>query len=152
MKQTKQAKQTTLSVDNAVSEFYSIMEQLRDEVRDAADGLEDNFSSTARYEQLREAESALDDLVDSPVFTGDLPEQVLNTMVSYAPNDKKRLTRNERRQNAIAALNAALDSLRNTLDDQDSTLSEDNEAVLSDVIGELEQAESDAESVEFPGR
>lgn len=152
--------ETKTTLGAAVSDAYSILAELRDEVREVCDNMPESLQGGSRYETLSETADALDTFDSEP----DVPESYSDAVVTYGSNRRKTQSRSDRRDEAVRMLEAARACVDSLLGDLEESLAEtpddpeDEEderdahvADLTQLGGELDDAIGYAESAEFPG-
>jgi cytochrome P450 len=130
----------TMPIADAVSYAYGELESLAEECREVVDNAEGGLANTQRIQTLDETASTLEGITEP-----DVEEEVGKLEIKFheqQPASKsKGLSRNSRRDNAVAALDAAIQHLTDAEKHDD----------YQDLIDDLERIKDDAESVEFPG-
>jgi hypothetical protein len=166
----------TTTVSDLVSEAYSELQSLAEEVRQWYDGLPENLQSGDKGSRLEQAADTLENL-DEPTF-GDPEEQVVKDApkrhyaqhfdagervgkipVVYMPGNRRRTGRSSRRDEATDQMQAVIDELNDligryqtdsgTAADSPYTAAQLDE--MQDVVDRLEADKGDAEGVDFPG-
>lgn len=154
------------SIEDAISAGYELIEELKSEVQEVVDGAEGGLAETPRIQTLMETADALDSYTEAPDFPT-LPDGCDQPEVEWTENRRSGISRSTRRDNAVAALDAAISGIEQwcsdigdelqELEDKESD-DEDYMAACDDLRSELEQlksyieeAKSAAESAEFPG-
>lgn len=150
---------TTTSVSAAIADAYSILQELRDEVREAYDALPDSLQGGERGSTLDETASALENFCDDDP-SDDLPLDVGDRLVRYGSNRRKRQSRSDRRDEAVRMLDAADLGIQMALEEMESNMAEDEEddselkqnvETAREVSERIQEASQEAEGVEFPG-
>lgn len=149
------------TVLGAIEGAIETLTELRDEFQEIVDNASEGLQQTERH-QTREATVEALSFVDDG--TPDIPEEARDLPCSWTENRHPKASRAARRDNAVAALSAALSELedwksaaeeRQSADDEaEKDRDEDLEQGISDAeesIATLEQWISDAESTEWPG-
>lgn len=159
------------SISGLVNEFYSIAQELRDELQEWKDNIEEKFSGTDKFSRLEEAVNTLEEFCENEPDT-DLPECNEDFERTIWPS-KKKMSRADRMGEAMDSANAAVARLtelkealeekeearvKADLDNQDAPTDGNPDAgeeidttIYDDLISELEDHISTAENVEFPG-
>lgn len=147
----------TATVLGAIEGAYSELASLKEECESWKDNLEEKFSGTDKYSTLEATVSALEFADDVPELPGDCGDYG----ISYIENQTRNLSRAKRRDNATAALSAAIDGIRewaeNTKDYQkedSNDLDEEIENMIEEaeqIADEIEGYKDEADSAEFPG-
>lgn len=135
-----------MSVESAISEAFSELEELGNEMREWSDNLQDNFSGTAKAEAVGDAADTLEGL-SVPDVAGSVAD-IEVTITDLKPR-KKPYSRAARRDQAVYILESCVQALTEFRDDE--SISEDVAATADDLTGELENAKDEAEGIEFPG-
>lgn len=140
MAKRREALKRKLSIADAVSEGFSSLEGLGEEMRESFDNTPESLQQSGVGEARGEAADALEGLSEP-----DIPEslQAIEFEYSYFP-PKKKASRSDRRDEATSLILAALEHLDSL---EDEKLKEDIESIHDD----LEQLVSAAEDVTFPG-
>lgn len=156
---------TKTTVSDAVSSAFGEFQSLRDEMNDWADSMEEKFSQTSRYEAIREAADNLDSFADEET---DVPEIIgaEEITVSEQVNRRKNKgpSRAVRKDNAVAALQAAVDLAEEKLSDleaekdsaeeekedleSEDALDADERKKLEGIVGRLEEIEAESSAIE----
>jgi hypothetical protein len=130
----------TTSLGAAVADAYSELETLGEECREVSENMPESTQSSARYTALSDSGDTLVGL-EAP----DVPESLSDikiTFQQYQPASRTRpLGRGLRRDNAVMALQAAVDALKSREADEDA----DGLSTL------LDDAIQEAQGCEFPG-
>jgi len=143
------------SVGDAISGAFGDLTTLAEECREVVDNVSGTpLENTARNQTMGETADTLEGLSE-PDVDDDRLNAIMVTWMEIQPRNKRApLSRSDRRDNAIAALDAALNALiekKDALEEADKT--DDNELVdvIDSLINDLEQIKGEAEGVEFPG-
>jgi hypothetical protein len=176
-KRKAQFKTQTTSIESAVSDAYSGMEELKDELQNWYDNLPESFQNGSKGDALQSAIDQIDcaseiTVPDCLCNGPDLPE------VSY--DESVKTSRSARRDTCVSMLNGAADAARDYIDtlnelefDEDGnrkrTLTEGDDDVeedgypttederdswvseIEDFANECENNVGEYEAVEFPG-
>lgn len=131
-----------------VATAFSELESLAEEMREGFDNMDsNNLGATSKCIAYGEAADALEN-----ISAADVPEELEDIAVSYVeyvPTRRGRgASRNTRRSNAIAILQAAVEAAREAEENPEIA---DSEADIDSFVNDLESAISEAEGVEFPG-
>lgn len=132
------------TVADAISNGFTDLSDLADEMSEWRDNMEEKLSNTSKYQEVSDCVDQLDNCRDDP--TSDLPEALSSLPVTYSVGSKRKEPRWLRRDNAVAAIQAAKDALEE-FETEDSDLKESAE----DAASKLENAIGEAEAAEFPG-
>lgn len=146
-----------------VADAFSALEELAGECREVVDNAPNGLSETQRIQTLGETADTLEG-INAP-DEGDLPPGASDLPIEYSEQQGKRLSRSDRRDNAVAILRTAIEvleareqELRDSLaeDDPDDKPDPDDEREkhaddIRSYVDELDNAASEAEGVEFPG-
>lgn len=141
--------QRTTTVGAAISDAWSALQGLRDEMSETADNMEDALSGTPKYDAVCEARDGLDGVDNEP----DVHDSVSDLPVTYGESVNRRKgrspSRNVQRDNATAMLGAAKDAIDAHAEDLPADAEEkDDLESLSESVQEMIDA---ADGVEFPG-
>lgn len=163
---------TTSTISGLINDFYSISQELRDELQEWKDNIEEKFSGTDKYSRLEEAVGYLEEFCESEPDSN-LPGCDEEFSRTYWPM-KKKPSRADRMGEAIDQANAAiarLTELKEALEEKEEArvaadMANDDVAsetgnpdageeidttIYDDLISELEDHIGTAENVEFPG-
>jgi len=116
---------------------FAELTTLGEEMREAYDNTPESLQSSGVGEARGAAADTLEGLTEDEV-----PEAISTLEVDYPFDTKKKPSRSDRRDNAVAALSAIVDRLQ-----EDEKVSETH----ADFLQGLEELISEAEGVEFPG-
>lgn len=147
------------SLADAVSAFYSVAQELRDEMQEAFDNTPESLQGSAVGEARQAAADALDSFVD---FEPDIPEGANELTCSWTENRLRKASRRDRLEGGISAANAAISALEEKISqiDDDTAVTEGEEeheaaeelkSALEELKTQLENDVEEAGSVEFPG-
>lgn len=158
------------SLAEAVGAFYSTCQDLRDQMGEVRDALEERFSSTSRYEAVSEAASTLENFCDEEPDVPEPPAGCVDPEAcSWVENRHPRASRRDQRDSAVSAADAAISCIEeheavvqqliDRLDEEPEGRSEeaeldaleDYQLALGELREKLESDRSSAEEVEFPG-
>lgn len=130
-----------------ISEAFSEVQQLAEEMRNWADNMEEKFSTTQKYEDVNNAADTLEGL-DEP--TTDITALNDHKLSWQDPKPRRRgYSRADRCGQACAMLQSAEDKLREIVEEvPEDDPQHDAAAGLAD---EVQNAISELEGVEFPG-
>lgn len=104
----RKIKDVTISLSGAVSDAFSEIESLKDELQEWYDNLPEQFQNGSKGEALQEAIGGLEQDTEPEV-----PSEVDSFDVVYTPILKRRLSRADRCSNAVSMLTAAKDYVEN---------------------------------------
>lgn len=162
----KQPARIETSVDSAVSEAFSMAEELKDELQSWYDNLPEAFQNGSKGEALQEAIGNLENAQQPEV-----PNDIASHSVSYT-EAPRRASRRDRLQVCIDLLEQSAEAARTLATDlEDLKYDDDGQRIddanpdapdtederdnlvqeLQTFADECESATSDWESVEFPG-
>ena len=142
MKNKFEEKEMELSV--VVAEACGALTDLADEMQEAYDNTPEGLQGAAIGEARQEAADALQGL-DQPSVHESIEAIKIKVHVPVrSPSAQSRLSRSDRRDDAISMLQSALDTL--------IEMPEPRYAHVDALMEELEQLIGEAEAVEFPGR
>ena len=138
----------TTTVDAAISDAFSALDELGSECREIADNASEGLSQTQRIQTLGETADTLEGLS----AVDDIPEAVKELPVSYPAAEPTRKRQSPSRAvrcgNAVTMLQAGIDTLTEWIENNPEHESVDD---VQGVIDEVEQAIGEAEGCEFPG-
>jgi hypothetical protein len=134
------------TISGAVSDAFSTLSELGEECREVVDNAPESLQNSPRNETLGETADALESLSepDTPKCIGDLP-------ITFTYKPQRRMSRSDRRYEAVRILEAAKDAAQAWLDDEENAESTADSEEVDAFIGEIEEIVSEAENVEFPG-
>jgi hypothetical protein len=141
------------TISDAISEGFSEIQSLRDEITEWKDNMEEKMSSTDKYQQVSECADTLDEIADSeddclpPIHA----EDAVKWVTQKKKSKKSPYPRWLRMQNAVNALEAAKDALTSLVEEEDSDLDEDDKLGLQEYIDKIEEVIDTGNGVEFPG-
>lgn len=119
----------TTTIEGAIADAYSELQELRDEMNEWRDSLEERFSHTDKYSQVSDAADALDQIADdAPEVDGPLGDIPVTASHGRKASTKSPYPRWLRRDNATSLMDGAISAL------------EDHIATLDEKITELETA------------
>lgn len=129
---------------------HSIIEELRDELDDVIQNMEEHFSQTERFSRYQEAKDALDvcDVVDLSV--PGVASDFFNRPYVHTYRAKPKASRSDR----LEAANLRLNIARELLDEEIERVSDredDYAAALYDFVNIVQELLDQTEGVEFPG-
>jgi cell fate (sporulation/competence/biofilm development) regulator YlbF (YheA/YmcA/DUF963 family) len=144
--QALRAKRFTTTVDALVADAFSEFESLKDELQEWYDGMPENLQGAQKGDDLQSAIDALANL-EAP----DVPNCATNLQTVYIPVEKVE-SRPDRRDDAVARIDTAIDVLNDAMDDDDSDVkyTDEQKEEMQQLIDDLENAKNDAEGVDFP--
>jgi hypothetical protein len=134
------------AVSNACSELQSLAEEIREVVDNASGTPREN---TQRIQTLDETASTLENISEPEV-----DEKIAQLAVTYTeslPSGRSGLSRNDRRNNAVNMLDAAIEMLNKKSEEWSEGEGGTEEYPYQDLIDDLENMKGEAEAVEFPG-
>lgn len=139
------------TIENAVSDAFSEVDMIADEMGEWRDSLEERLSHTSKFEMVQEAADTLDQHRDAP----DVDPLFAGMKVDYGigvPKPKKYVaSRMSRLGNAVQALNACVETLNDFADTDEEGRSEADQDKARELADELQQHIDELEGVEFPG-
>lgn len=160
----RQPIQHSTTVSGAVSDAFSALQSLGEELREWYDNLPEGLQGGSKGDALSEAADILEGLSEP-----DVPDSVAEVAVNYSTLPSRRQSRRERRDEAVQLLAHAVDALQESIDNAQSELNdlqsadetEANDAAetaLQEIVDEgesardeIQQVIDEAEGVEFPG-
>lgn len=137
----------TVTLANAISEGYSELQILRDEMTEWADNMEEKLSHTTKYEAVRGAADELDQVCDGPSASPEhlLPAGLSETQIQVQTYQNPRgLSRAQRRDNATAYLETVVGLLEDHLENLKADAEADAAEAADNARGEVEDAAEDA--------
>jgi hypothetical protein len=145
------------TIEGAVSDAMSALEELGSEVREVFDNMPESLQSGNRGDMLNAAADELEYL-SAP----DVPECISGIPISFEYKPNRRPSRSDRRYEAVRMLEHARDAAQDWLDDDsnaetDAEVSEGERDINSEreeveqFISDIEEVINSAENVEFPG-
>lgn len=163
--------ETKTDLSEAISNFYSEVQSLRDEMSEWADNMEsNNLGSTPKFDEVSQAKNALDGFADLEPDVPDGMNGVELVVIIQVPRRKRQNTsRAVRCGNAAAHIEAVVAWIEEEKDrleklDFDPDLDEDGEEVemseeerdaqvsaLEELRDTLQDHADQAQGVEFPG-
>jgi hypothetical protein len=167
------------SVEDAIEAGFSTLESLKEEISEGVENQRDHagIAATSRFQTMELTVETLEEVVDGrpdwcASIDGDLSSQI---RCSYRENRSRGVSRRERHGNAINALSAAVEGLREWVQRQEDLITamnaeaeipaeaaeeingreeDDIQAQIdeaNELADELEQSIGTAENAEFPG-
>jgi hypothetical protein len=141
--------QQKASVLGAIQAAIEIIEELGSEIREVVDNTEGTgLRQTGRIETLDTTAGTLEGMTDEP----DVPEVVADLEVSWTEYVSKRITRQERCNNAKSALEEAKSALDGWIDDDKNDPDGEDLEDVEAVRDQLDEWISELETCEFPGQ
>jgi hypothetical protein len=138
----------TVSLADAVSEAFSEISSLAEEMREWADNMEEKFSATQKYETVSETADTLENISEVEVDT----ELSAVTVTLQDPKPQRRgYSRADRCAQACDILDACVSALEDYASTDDTNRTDAQAEAADELRNELDSAKSDAEGVEFPG-
>lgn len=134
------------SVANLVADAFEEIKTLRDEIQGVRSNLEEKFSNTRRYPDLETAESSLDNVVSNGA--PEIPEK-FDFPAKFVWRERRRPSRRSRLDLAVRRLDLAQSTLEGHRDTAEN-IDADDVRSLNELINALDEAKSNADSVEFP--
>jgi hypothetical protein len=150
--------EVTKGLSEAVLDAYGEFQCLRDEVREAMEGLEERFSGTQRYQTLESTADELDGFCDEEV---DVPEDIAQAAITFTESrnrsTKRAPSRAVRCGNACAALEAVINAVEEKEEEvrADDDRGKSGDALLeelSDFREKLQEHIDVAQGLDFPSR
>jgi len=151
--------QRSSSIDGAVSDGLSEVQELKQEMEDWASNMESsNMEHLPKYEEVNECKETLEEHADSePTIPDAFPEGLEDKVDWQEPMAKRagHISRALRLDQALAGVSAAKDHVQGFLDehdDDDACWTEDCErSEWENYLSELETIVDGLEGVSFPG-
>jgi len=134
---------------NAVSNGLGELQSLAEEIREVVDNAEGGLAQTQRIQTLEATADTLEQ-INEP----EINEELGKLEVRYAeslPSGRRGLSRRARCDNAINALDAAIEVLQEKSDNFSEGEGGSEEDPYKDLLDELEEIKGNAEACEFPG-
>jgi cysteinyl-tRNA synthetase len=143
-KQNLRAVPCSCSLQGAVEDGYSRLQELMNECQEIVDNAPDSLRDSQRIQTLEETASQLQDSDDTP----EVPEAIAELIVNYTEDQRKSKSqsRSTRCAEACDLLGAAKGTAEEWLEEN-----EDNDDEVQSLIDALDEMISNAESCEFPG-
>jgi hypothetical protein len=151
MATSKRAVSRKSSIEYAVSEGIGALVTLGEECQESYDNMPESLQGADYAQALEAAADTLANLSEPEIpdwMSGDNRDKY---PVEYTEDQRRNLTRDDRRQNALNALQAAVDLL-DVLVESAEIIAEDKADDLTSLRDEVQQAIDEAEGVEFPRR
>lgn len=165
-KNRKKPKHSTIimSVDGLIDSGYSIMGELKSELQDWYDNINENFQNGDKGDQLQTAIDCMDE-ADNPPYLPPLPDSYSGVQVEVRVSNKRRQSRSDRRDEAVGYLSAAINTINDWVaeydlivnsrtEDEDEDSKPEDEFPRDDLDAltmDLENAMGEFENVDFPG-
>jgi len=131
-----------MELSQVISEACDRLSELGDEMQEAFDNTPKGLQGSAIGEARQEAADQLTGL-DKPSYHESLEAIKVKVNVPVRTvSAARRLSRSDRRDDAVALLRAALETLQES----------ESFSGVDELVSDLEQLIDDAEAVEFPGR
>jgi len=138
------------TLEEAVKSGLDELTALAEEIREVVDNAEGGRAETQRIQTLGETANTLEQ-ISEPTIDGEIA-QIKVTYAESIPSGRRGLSRRTRCDNAISALDAAIEELAMRVDEWDEQhkeTKEDNPYKI--LVEELEDIKGNAEECEFPG-
>jgi hypothetical protein len=151
-----------MSIGDAVSDAFSALESLGEEMRESYDNTPENFQQSGVGEARGEAADALENLSE-PSVPAELEEIKVSWSVPVlSPSKARKQSRSDRRYEATATLQAVISVLEDIRDYEpeldaegavvgERLYSEDQVSEADSFLDEVQNLIDEAEAVEFPG-
>lgn len=143
------------SVGDAISGACSDLASLAEECREVVDNVSGTpLENTQRNQTMGETADTLEGISEPDVDDARLNEIMVSWQEIMPRSKRAPLSRSDRRDNACAALDAALNALtekKDALEEADKTANDELLDVIDSLITDVEQIKDEAEGVEFPG-
>ena len=136
----------TMTVEAAISEAFSDLEELANEMREWADNLEEHFSGQEKTERVAEVADTLENL-SAPDIDAALAD--ISVTITDLKRRSRPYSRADRRSQAVYVIETCIQALNEFRDDE--SISEEIAAKADDLSGELENAKDEADMLDFPG-
>lgn len=140
------------TIKDAIRNSQQLIEDLMTEMEDWLDHLSGTpLENTSKYEMIEEA---ISELADIAVSLEDfyIPDTIANQRISYiwAHPYGKRISRAYRASQASSALQAVAETIREQLDDENTTIDTQTREDLYQVADDAEKCADDIDQIEFP--
>jgi hypothetical protein len=150
MMTTRTKQQTRSSISDALSTAYGIVEELRDELQSWYDNLPESLQNGAKGDQLTEAISGLEEAVG---YEPEIPDPLQEVDLSVPdPTPRKRMSRADRRDDAVYYMDGVIDAVREYLDAQvdahDAWVQEQDEPRTAQSMAEEEKRTNALQALE----
>jgi hypothetical protein len=167
------------SAEDAIEDGFNTLEELKEEISEGVENQRDHagIAATSRFQTMEETLSTLEEVVDArPEWCPSIDNDIsMSIRCTYRQNRSKGLSRRDRRDNATAALAAAVDALRDwalqqgtlvealqrksgpteeekiEIADRDEELIQTQIEEAEELADTLEEQQSLAEDADFPG-
>jgi len=134
------------TLEVAVKSGLDELTALAEEIREVVDSAEGGRAQTQRIQTLDETASTLEE-INEPTIEGEIA-QINVVYVENIPSGRKGLSRRVRCDNALNALDAAIQAIQEKADELEEG---DQKKELEGLVNELEDIKGNAEACEFPG-
>jgi hypothetical protein len=138
---------TKTTVGSVLPDAYSIVEGLRDECQEQYDNMPEGLQNGDKGQILSTAVDELGRSCDEAPWDGDVPDAVLNLAVEYGSNRRKNQTRQDRLDEAVRMLDAALGALLEFADGSEGT--EDERSAAGELHSTIEEHKGEFEEASF---
>lgn len=150
-------------VADAVSEAYGIAEELRDEMTEWRDNMEEKFSSTDKFSRVSEACDVLEGLDEPSEPACGAATEIRFDVQKDLRKSRALVTRPRRRDYAMMLLDGAFQAIESRIDaideatfaeevtDEETEKLETEKDELETYQDEIERLKDELEGVEFPG-
>jgi hypothetical protein len=127
--------EVTKTLLDLLADVYSEMDSLREELQEWLDNMPENLQNGSKADELREAIDQIEGVQEI-----ECPKSLEKINVTWVARTKMRKSRAERRDDCLAALDAAI-----------QILIERDKADEESLQSELQDAHDEYEAVDFPG-
>src|SRR3954471_4751791 len=128
------------TVSGAVSDAFSALQSLGEELREWYDNLPEGLQGGSKGDALSEAADILEGLSEP-----DVPESVADVAVNYSTLPSRRQSRRERRDEAVQLLAHAVDAVQESIDNAQSELQNADESEANDAVDALQEIVDEGE-------
>lgn len=140
----------TMTVVDAVSEAWGIIEELGEEMEDWRANMEDKFSTTDKYSRVEEAAQTLQGESEPTEPDSDTVKAITVTIQDPKPR-RRSYSRADRLSQATSLLEACEGALDEFASSDDPKTSEDDASEADSYKNDIETLRNNVEGVDFPG-
>ena len=138
----------TTTLGAAIADAFSVIDELQQELQDWMDNMPENLQQSEKASQLQEAIDGLTQSNEPEVPEG---SELAEREVKYTSSLGKRASRSDRRHDACAMIQGAMDLLTALVEAAEKDGRDDDAQELQTLNDELQQAYDEWDAVEFPG-
>jgi hypothetical protein len=140
-----------LTIEDAIFEAYGELQSLGEEMREAYDNTPESLQNDGVGAARGEAADNLENINEPEVPTLLQGEKFKMKWTVRVHPPSKRLSRSDRRYEAVETLNQVVAFLEEIQESEGDNYSSDEKQAASDFVDEVQQMIDEAENVEFPG-